>query len=50
MPSGDAGGFGAGSAARSGGGFDPVASRRFRTVKSFIGCLDDFFRRCVFPP
>jgi hypothetical protein len=48
--SGNAGRFGAGSAVRSGSGFDPVASCRFRTVKSFIGCLDDFFRRWVFPP
>jgi hypothetical protein len=47
--SGDAGGFAAASAARSCSGFDSVASCGFRAIEGFIGCLDYFFRRCIFP-
>jgi hypothetical protein len=47
--SGDACGFGA-VPAPGRGGLDPVASRGFRAVEGFVGCLDDFFRRWIFPP
>src|ERR1700693_915426 len=50
MLSGDTGCFGAGSAPRSRGGFNPIAPCRFGAVESLIGGLDDFFRRRIVPP
>jgi hypothetical protein len=50
LASGDAGGFGAGSAPGSGGNFDPIASCGFRAIEGFIGCLKDFFGRRMFSP
>ena len=48
--SGDAGGLGAASVAGSRSGFDAITSCRFRAVKGFVGCLDDFFRGFIFLP
>ncbi len=50
LPSGAGDGFGSSAAAHSKGDFDAVASSGFRAVEGFIGCLNDFFRRCCFLP